>query len=420
MAGAMVFCAMTFEFAKPAFAEPTTESTTPRERTPPRSDGALADANADRASKVDASFDDVSAKLEAIRAKHKAPALVAVSIGTADVNRENPAGLIARGVAGKRALARDADAKFDDQWHLGSCTKAMTATLCALLVQDGKLKWESSIGEVFVEQLSAIPEHYRSITLEQLLRHTSGLPGNLPADATLQMLMHSKATPERDRRVAFQIGMKQPPVSAPGEAFLYSNIGYMIAGMMAEQTAGRPYEELMQERIFTPLGMTSAGFGPPGLADRVDQPRGHRNAKPFPPDANADNPRCYAPAGTLHCSMEDWAKFVLLHLKAARGETTTLSPENARRLRTPSPKSVTDSNGYAMGWLITQRPWAATAAEPSGMVMVHSGSNTMWFCSVWIAPAADLAVMAATNAADAEAQAAVDEACAMLIEKAGK
>lgn len=360
---------------------------------------------------------DVSEFLEQIRAEHDVPALAGYAIRLGDRPAHGKRrSLVGQGVAGKRAVGHDADATLHDLWHIGSCTKAMTATLCALLVQDGKLRWDSTIGEVFTDRADQIPDHYKPVTLEQLLYHTSGLPANLPPSPVWLTLQRSKAPPERDRDIAFQLVMKQQPLAKPGEKFEYSNMGYMIAGHMAEKVTGTPYEDLMRERIFEPLRMSSAGFGPPGEPGKFDQPRGHAGGEPVEIGFAADNPKCYAPAGTVHCSMSDWAAFAMLHVRAAQGEETMLTQESIAKLHTPSATTERDGDGYAMGWGLTKRRWASTDGKSLAVTLTHNGSNTMWYCSVWIGPDADLAVMAACNSAGENAERAVDQACAKLIE----
>lgn len=92
--------------------------------------------------------------------------------------------------------------------------------------------------------------------------------------------------------------------------FVYSNLSYMVAGAMAEKVTGKSWETLMQENLFTPLGMTSAGFGPPGTTGQVDQPWGHTlNGDTWIPYQH-DNPPDLGPAGTVHLTIEDWAKYL--------------------------------------------------------------------------------------------------------------
>src|SRR5690606_36603209 len=150
-----------------------------------------------------------------------------------------------------------------------------------------------------------------------------------------------------------------------------------------------PWEQLMRERLFVPLGMTSAGFGAPGSAEAVDQPRGHRaNGCPQDPGAGADNPPAIGPGGTVHCTLQDWARFIAMHVDgasdAAPGAPPLLQKETLESLHIPC---AGKGQPYAMGWLITERPWARGEQDGDrGRVLTHAGSNTMWFAVAWLAP----------------------------------
>ena len=103
--------------------------------------------------------------------------------------------------------------------------------------------------------------------------------------------------------------------------------------------------------LFNPLDMASCGFGAPATVDTTDAPWGHRTAAsehtPGPPGPAADNPPALGPAGTVHCTLRDWARFAQLHLRGARREPTPyLRPESFARLHTPS-LTVVPSPTYA-------------------------------------------------------------------------
>ena len=205
-----------------------------------------------------------------------------------------------------------------DQVHLGSCTKAMTATLIGTLVDQGLLSWSSTIRSVFPELASRIHPDFQAATLSHLLTHRAGLPH----DASWWRLPGRTTTDKR--RAALLELMGRAPATKPGTAYAYSNAGYVLAGLMAEQMSGRPWEDLIRTRVFEPLGMSSAGFGPPGLPDRdrgrIDQPWGHRDSGGRVDPVREDNAPCMGPAGTVHCTMADWGKFASLHLRAAEGK----------------------------------------------------------------------------------------------------
>src|SRR5207248_4773548 len=108
------------------------------------------------------------------------------------------------------------------------------------------------------------------------------------------------------RQIVLEAIVTHDPIAPPGERYQYANAGFIIAGHMAEKVTGKTWEKLIQEQLFQPLGMTSAGFGPPGAKDNLDQPRGHGvMGHPIEPSPGADNPPAMRPAATAHCSIED-------------------------------------------------------------------------------------------------------------------
>ena len=108
--------------------------------------------------------------LEKIRTQYGLPAIAAAVVKDGTI--------IASGVAGVRVDGTSIAATIDDRFHLGSDTKAMTATLAAMLVEEGKLKWTSTIGEVLGADVPGINPKLAAVTLEQLLSHTSGIPSD--------------------------------------------------------------------------------------------------------------------------------------------------------------------------------------------------------------------------------------------------
>lgn len=343
-------------------------------------------------------------RLAPLRAEHELPAL---------------AGLVIKGgrtvgiaAVGSRRLGSPEAVTVDDPWHLGSCTKAMTATLLGALVQDGALTFETTLGDVYADLAPGMEPAWRDVTVEQLLSHRAGAPAGLERDGLWTTLFTDKErTLPALRRLVVETVTKHAPEFAPGSAFLYSNGGVTIAGAVAEQVTGRAYEDLMRERLFAPLEMSRAGFGPPV----GDAPRGHRPAGgglkvlvPVEPDAfPADNPATIAPAGTAHAPLEDWARFALVHLRGARGdEGLLLAPATFRSLHRPR-----GPEAYALGWGVGKFP-------DGGRLLTHSGSNTMWFATVVLAPDADVAVLVVSNCGGKPAEKGCGAAVKALLELA--
>lgn len=356
--------------------------------------------------------------LEEVRARYGVPAL-AGAIVHAD-------GVIAAGAAGARRAGSPEEVTVDDLFHIGSCSKAMTATLIARLVERGRLHWGTTIGEVFGELKAPIRPEYAGVTLEQLLTHRGGLPEDRQPGPGLLQLRTLTGPIEQQRLRMVELALSQAPAAAPGTQMIYSNQGYAIAAAMAEEVIGRPWEELIRDEVFTPLQMSSAGFGAPGTAFNPGQPRGHyhtdRSYVAVEPSPIADNPACLYPAGGIHLTILDWAKFAVLHLRAACSELRASSAETRqpsaealaagspylqeatfRKLHAPPPGST-----YAMGWALWQ-------TEKDGRVLRHAGSNTLWFATIVLVPERDVAVLVATNAGTEAARQACSEAESALL-----
>ncbi|HEV8629521.1 MAG TPA: serine hydrolase, partial [Thermoanaerobaculia bacterium] len=237
---------------------------------------------------------EVSHLLASIRAEHSVPALVA-SVGHAD-------GTIVTGASGVRVLGRPDLVVAADSFHIGSVTKPMTATLIATLVDEGKLAWSTTVGEVFPNCTPPVRAEYRDATLADLLAHEGGLPA-FDDDQELEAPPRFAGSPTAQRLAFACLALSRPPAAPPKKAFLYSNAGFSIAGAIAEKAAGSSWEQLMQARIFAPLGLATAGFGWPakgGAAQPWGQWKPLLRVVPQDPDGKYQLPVMLAPAGDVH------------------------------------------------------------------------------------------------------------------------
>jgi CubicO group peptidase (beta-lactamase class C family) len=327
--------------------------------------------------------DTLTSLLELIRAETNTPALGAL-VGDAR-------GIRAQAVVGIREAGKTDQARLDDPFHIGSCTKAMTATLAARLVEQNQMRWELTVAEAFPNLKEHIHRDYQGVTLRHLLLHRSGLPEDRTPNPILFLKIRGlQGDIRQQRQQAVAWVLEQPPAAAPGTQFAYSNFGYLIAGAMLESATGRSWEQLMRDHLFKPLKMRTAGFGVPRHF------AGHTGNPPKP--TFYDNPPVLGPAGTVHCSLRDWAAFVRVHLQSALGiKTPFLRPESVAELHTDP-----HQQGYAMGWAI-----------PQSGVLTHAGSNTLWFAVATVEPRANRFYLVATNWGHPKAQ----EACRMAIQK---
>lgn len=338
---------------------------------------------------------NLNADIEPIRKKHDLPALAAAIVTSK--------GLSAVGSTGVRKYGTDTPVTVNDQFHLGSDTKAMTATLLAMYVEEGKLGWDTTLAKALPDLAAKMDPAYRDVTIEQMLAHRAGFTAeSWAAGKSFEDMQRLPGPPREQRRAYIAMILAEPPAVPPGTKYLYSNRSFAVAGAIAERIGNDSWEHLMQTRLFGPLGMTTCGFGAMGTPGKLDQPLQHEKHMPVEPGPLADNPPVIGPAGTVHCSVGDWGKFVQAHLS----QTKLLRPETYRKLHT-APMGGT----YGFGWGIVERAWAGSAPA-----LTHAGSNTQNFAVVWIAPAKDFAVLVVTNEGGDAAAKACDETASLLIQ----
>src|SRR5437660_4900373 len=105
--------------------------------------------------------------------------------------------IIAQGVAGVRKRGTAERITLDNQFHLGSCAKAMTATLVAMLVEEGKLNWTTTLSELFADTVKPMHPAWEKVTLRQVLAHRAGL--RFEPDGLAQVFGELMGRPPRSR-----------------------------------------------------------------------------------------------------------------------------------------------------------------------------------------------------------------------------
>lgn len=267
-------------------------------------------------------------------------------------------------VAGVCRRSHAEPALTDHQWHIGSCGKSMTAALYARLVDAGRAEWGARLPDLFPDVADRIDTGWSSITIDDLFLCRSGLPADLDR-AELRAALSDPEAPDVQRTRSAASALSRPP-RRPG-TFVYSNLGYTIAGAAIERITGMPFERALVTELLEPLGITSAGFGPP--PDLWGHAARHRlgglcvgTGRSVPPDdPDSDNPAVMSPAGRLHLTIADWARF---HAMMLDGGGDVLTPDSIRRL-----VHVPDKAKMAMGW---------APARFEGATLGMQGSNTYW------------------------------------------
>jgi CubicO group peptidase (beta-lactamase class C family) len=214
----------------------------------------------------------------------------------------------------------------------GSVGKQFTAAAVMLLVEEGKIGLDEKIGKY----LGEIPGSWANITVRNLLTHTSGMT-DYPRDFDFrkdytedELLNHAKQVP-----LSFQ----------PGTKWEYSNLGYMTLGVMIGKVTGKFYGDFLQERIFKPLGMTSAriisesDIVPNRAAGYVVTKGSIKNQTWVSPSLNT------TADGSLYLSMLD-----MIRWEKALAGGMLLHKETYERMWTPVRLSDGTEQPYGFGW----------------------------------------------------------------------
>lgn len=293
--------------------------------------------------------------------------------------------LVAIGAAGERRVNTGDAVGLNDSWHMGSVTKSMTATLTAILINEDLLTWETTVPEAFPDQ--EIAPEWTDVTVLDLSRHLGGAPE--PNLLALHKGRTTKLTALEERRDWIKTVVL--PEAPRTREFRYTNGNYILLGAMLEVFSGKSWEVLMKEKLFAPLELESAGFGAPvGL----NQPWGHLPTSytgplPIMPGNLADNPPVLGPAGTVHMSLADLARYAQAHLALAQGRSTLWTGSAFDRLHEAPEKQP---KSYASGWVVE-----SDSPEIGGHWIHHNGSNGYWLAKIGIAPDANKAFVCASN-----------------------
>ncbi len=315
--------------------------------------------------------------------------------------REGGGGL-GRGVPEGRRAVR---VNRNDAFHLGSLAKPMSATMFGVLVDQGLLRWDMTMAEMFPELVNVMQPAYRGVTIAQLLSHIGGFPYQ---PETSEQITDARASTATGRRYEYvKAAIEDLPAAPPGTKVIDSG-GAIVVASAAERLSRQTYEGLMQRYLFKPLGLSHAGFGSMARHGQIDGPWSHviegDAVTPIPPD-RSQAIQTRSPVGrNVHCSIIDLAHFAALQIQGSRGRSRFLRPETFRRLHTAVPPS-----NFAPGWAIEHPEWS------KGTVLAHNGSDGQNYAICRVALAEGFAVCVMTNLGGEEANATCESAVAWLL-----
>jgi CubicO group peptidase (beta-lactamase class C family) len=324
---------------------------------------------------------DLAARGASIRADAQSPA-IAIAVIRDGKLEQTVSGV--REVNGKDAVAPN------DPWSIGSIGKPICSTIIGRLIEMGKLRWDLTLGEALADL--PMKPGYKTATIEQILHHRGGIPEDLNFQRERVLRIVADATePMKIRENYARDILSRDPIALPGARFAYSNAGYALLGIIAERAMKKPYELLVRQLVFEPLGLSHSYTG----TDKLPEPRpsGHLVGPKGLEQMNFSGPLeiLVAPAGGgLHMSVGDLTRFGAAHLKGLRGEDGLLKTATVRRLHEGLPERAGDQRLYACGWGIENIPGVET-------MHTHNGSNGTFRAQLAIFPKTNLVVAAFIN-----------------------
>lgn len=237
-------------------------------------------------------------------------------------------------------------------YEIGSLTKQFTATAVMMLVEEGKIGLDDPIGKY----LDGLPDAWGGVTIRHLLTHTSGIKSytNLPS---FLPNLRKDYKPEEIPRLSYEL----PLEFTPGDRFAYNNTGYFLLGMILEKVSGKSYGDLLRDRIFSPLGMTSTRINSlrdviPNRAGGYDwSGTGYKNAEYL----SMTQPGA---AGVLVSTVQDMAKW-----DAALYGDRLLKKSSLQQMWTPFTLNSGTKSNYGFGWSISNSPGHRSVAHGGGI-----------------------------------------------------
>lgn len=193
-------------------------------------------------------------------------------------------------------------------FRLASVTKQFTAMAVMLLVHDKRLRYETTLGDIFSE----FPEYGKKITVRQLLNHTGGLPDYEDLMDTVEKVKGSTWSPEKqiqDTEVLMLLEKETKGKFEPGTKWDYSNSGYVVLGLIVAKICGRPYGEFVRERIFTPLKMSDTIVFQKGKNPVPNRAFGHTKEGVAFRETDQSSTSATLGDGGVYSSVEDLSKW---------------------------------------------------------------------------------------------------------------
>ena len=278
---------------------------------------------------------------------------------------------IYRKAFGMANLELGVEMRPENVFRIGSITKQFTASAIMQLVEKGKINLDDDI----TEYIKDYPTHGHSISIENLLTHTSGIKSYTGMKKWTSEVQKQDFTPKE----MVDYFKSEPMDFAPGERFMYDNSGYFLLGYIIEIVSGQTYAEYIQQHIFTPLGMKNSYYGSnsPIINNRA---AGYdKNENGYKNDAFLSMTQPFA-AGSLLSTVDDLSTWYIAVMTDKI--MTKASRKKAHSVFTLNDGSQTD---YGFGWSIGNIQGSPMISHNGGINGFLSASNYLANEKVFVA-----------------------------------
>lgn len=336
---------------------------------------------------------------DSLRVKYKIPEIAFAIVSVDSINEVQTLGF--HKVESKKL---EDEARISDFFHLGSNTKAITGFICAYLVEQKKINWDTKFFDLFPEWKKKSNNAFYNITLEDLLSHRARIQP-FTSGIEYKKLPKFGGTKSEKRRQFCKYILKNEPVQINDKIFNYSNAGYSIATLMIEKVSGLTWEELVN-LVLTEKLKLNYKFGWPNRFE-INQPWGHwienDTLISLSPKTKYDLGLA-EPAGDLSMQLNDYAKFVQLNLIGLEGKDNFLKSKTYDYLHYGKKE-------YSIGW--------GNVKDEKREISEHAGSDGTFFCYTQIDKINKKAFIIQINCATKEGQNGLFELLKIMKKKYG-
>lgn len=283
-------------------------------------------------------------------------------------------------------------------FRIASVTKMFTATAVVSMAEQGKLKLDEPVGS-YIKGLSP---QLSKLTLHQLLTHTSGLVNETTSRGSIDDAKFADAVRAWNDDSLFY--------EQPGKMYSYSNPGLVLAGLALQESAKKPYAEMMSAILFKPLGMSRTTFNPMlamtypiAMGHQVGMDKKATVLRPFP------SPQ-YLPAGGMISNVTDLSRFAIAFMNGGQLDgKQVLSPSAIAKLTTPYVDSYATSGQWKQGYGMRMTDYRGVH------IVEHLGGTNGFGSQLRMIPEHRFAVIILTNSSLAQLSKTTEKAMELLL-----